>query len=198
MLSPTFTSNKTKTMSKLMSECSSRFVEHLSNQLEKQRETEMKDLLMKYTNDVIASCNVSIDSVKEPNFYEYDKLSTSTMSFKWSLKLLVHRNDPQLAELLQLNFVDNHIVKFFYDQMAETVEMRQQTGDRRYDILQFFTDNNKKRAVETDDRVRYGEPVISAFSFFFGGSTASRRKPVGRESGRSRKNAAGDGRDIRN
>ncbi|KAF3419784.1 hypothetical protein E2986_10986 [Frieseomelitta varia] len=171
MLSPTFSSSKIKTMFRLMSECASRFAEHLSNLPEEKRETEMKSLLTKYTNDMIASCvySVSIDSIKEPNnvFYEYGKLSTSTTSFKWSLKLLVHRNVPWLAELLQLNFVDSRIAKFFYNQVAETVETRQRTGARRSDILQLFMDNNKKR--EPGKEMTVQEMANHAFSFFFGG-----------------------------
>ncbi|KAK1120105.1 hypothetical protein K0M31_012829 [Melipona bicolor] len=171
MLSPTFTSSKIKTMFKLMSECASRFAEHLSNLPEEQRETEMKGLLTKYTNDVIASCvyNVSIDSVKEPNnvFYVYGKISTSLATFKRTLIILVHRNVPWLAELLQLKVVDSHIAKFFYDQVAESVEIRQRTGARRSDILQLFMDNNKKREPRQEMTVQ--DMANHAFSFFFGG-----------------------------
>ncbi|KAF3430496.1 hypothetical protein E2986_13931 [Frieseomelitta varia] len=171
MLSPTFTSSKIKTMFKLMSECASRFAEHLSNLPEEQRETEMKGLLTKYTNDVIASCvyNVSIDSVKEPNnvFYMYGRICTTLATFKKSLIILAHRNAPWLVELLQLKIVDSHIAKFFYDQVAETVETRQRTGDRRSDILQLFMDNNKKR--EPGKEMTVQDMANHAFSFFFGG-----------------------------
>ena len=171
MLSPTFTSSKIKTMFKLMSECASRFAEHLSNLPEEQRETEMKGLLTKYTNDVIASCvyNVSIDSIKEPNnvFYVYGRICTTLATFKKSMIMLVHRNAPWLAELLQLKIVDSHIAKFFYDQVAETVKIRQRTGDRRSDILQLFIDNNKKR--EPGKEMTVQDMANHAFSFFFGG-----------------------------
>ena len=171
MLSPTFTSSKIKTMFKLMSECATRFAEHLSNLPEEQREMEMKDLLTKYTNDVIASCvyNASVDSIKEPNnvFYVYGRISTSLVTLKRSLMLVIHRNAPWLAKLLQLKFVDSHIAKFFYDQVAETVETRQQTGARRSDILQLFMDNNKKR--EPGREMTVHDMANHAFSFFFGG-----------------------------
>ncbi|KAK9296525.1 hypothetical protein QLX08_009475 [Tetragonisca angustula] len=171
MLSPTFTSSKIKTMFQLMSECASRFANHLSNLPEKQRETEMKGMLTKYTNDVIASCvyNVSIDSVKEPNnvFYVYGRISTSLATFKRSMIILVNRNAPWLAEMLQLKIVDSHIAKFFYDQVAETVETRQRTGVRRTDILQLFMDNNKKREPEKQMTVQ--DMANHAYSFFFGG-----------------------------
>ncbi|KAK9296526.1 hypothetical protein QLX08_009476 [Tetragonisca angustula] len=129
----------------------------------------MKSLLTKYTNDVIASCvyNVSIDSVKEPNnvFYVYGRISTSLAMFKRSLTILVHRNAPWLAELLQLKIVDSHIAKFFYDQVAETVEIRQRTGDRRSDIFQLFMDNNKKRKPGKEMTVQ--DMANHAFRFFF-------------------------------
>ncbi|CAD1473279.1 unnamed protein product, partial [Heterotrigona itama] len=159
MLSPTFTSSKIKTMFKLMSECASRFAEHLSNLSKEQREMDMKVLLTKYTNDVIASCvyNASVDSIKEPNnvFYVYGRICTSMATFKRSMMFLVHRNVPWLAELLQLKFVD------------KTVETRQRTGDRRSDILQLFMDNNKKREPGREMSVQ--DMANHAFSFFFGG-----------------------------
>ncbi|KAF3430498.1 hypothetical protein E2986_13932 [Frieseomelitta varia] len=131
LLSPT--SSKIKTMFKLMSKCTIRFAEHLSNLSEEQRETEMKDLLTKYTNDAIASCVYNVSSVKEPNnvFYVCSKICTSLTAFKRSLIFVVYRNTPWLAELLQLKIVDSHIAKFFYNQVAETVEItdrRSQAG----------------------------------------------------------------------
>ncbi|KAK9299922.1 hypothetical protein QLX08_007225 [Tetragonisca angustula] len=174
MLSPTFTSSKIKTMFKLMSECASRFAEHLSNLREEQREMEMKGLLAKYTNDVIASCvyNVSVDSVKEPNnvFYVYGRMSTSWATFKKSVVVLIHRNVPWLAELLQLKVVDSHIAKFFHDLVAETVETRQRTGAYRPDMLQLFMENNKKR--EPGKEMTVQEMANHAFGFFFGGFDA--------------------------
>ena len=206
MLSPTFTSSKIKTMFKLMSECATRFAEHLSNLPDEQHEMEVKDLLTKYTNDVIASCvyNAAVDSIKEPNnvFYVYGRICTSVATFKKSLMLVIHRNAPWLAELLQLKFVDSHIDKFFYDQVRETVETRQRTGAHRSDILQLFMDNNKKREPGKEMTVQH--MASHAFSFFFGGfdSVSSQTSIVAHllaenpDGIRSGKSAAGDRRDV--
>ena len=168
MLSPTFTSSKIKTMFKLMSECASRFAEHLP---EEQREIEMKGLLTKYTNDVIASCvyNASVDSIKEPDnaFYVYGKIGTSMATFKKSTMMLVHRNAPWLAELLRLRILDSYVAKFFHDQVADQVETRKRTGARRSDFLQLFMDSNKKR--EPGREMTVEEMASHAFTFFLGG-----------------------------
>lgn len=171
VLSPTFTSSKIKTMYKLMSECAIKFAEHLSILPEEQREMEIKGLLTKYTNDVIANCvyNASVDSINEPNnvFYVYGKISTSVATFKKSVIILIHRNAQWLAELLQLKVLDSYIGKFFYDQVADQVETRQRTGARRSDFLQLLMDSNKKK--ESGKELTVQEMANHAFGFFFGG-----------------------------
>ena len=171
ILSPTFTSSKIKTMFKLMSECAIRFAEHLSNLPEDKREMEMKGVLTRYTNDVIASCvyNASVDSIKEPNnmFYVYGKIGTSMATFKKSAMVLLHRNVSWLAELLRLNILDSHVAKFFHDQVADQVETRQRTGARRSDFLQLLIDSNKKREAGKELTVK--QMANHAFGFFFGG-----------------------------
>ncbi|KAK1120111.1 hypothetical protein K0M31_012835 [Melipona bicolor] len=91
-------------------------------------------------------------------------------------------------------FVDNHIAKFFYDQVAETVETKQRISARRSDILQLFMDNNKKR--EPGKQMTVQDMTNQAFSFFFGRfdtvANLQSGAPVGRESRCSRKAAAGD------
>ncbi|KAF3419754.1 hypothetical protein E2986_12002 [Frieseomelitta varia] len=59
---------------------------------------------------------------------EHFRIYTSLTAFKRSLMFLIHRNAPWLAELLQLKIVDSHIAKFFYNQVAETVEDQETDG----------------------------------------------------------------------
>nr|QCY50182.1 cytochrome P450 9Q6 [Bombus terrestris audax] len=171
ILSLAFTSNKVKDMFNLMSECATRYANYLSNLAENEREMEMRDLLTKYTNDVIATCvyGVSVDTIKNPKnvFYTYGKSTTFT-SFKKDMAMLAQRNLPWLAKLFQLRFLEKHIAKFFTEQVINTIEERKQNGTYRSDILQLFIDVNDKKVpgkgMSTENMVNH------AFSLFFGGT----------------------------
>ena len=171
MLSPTFTSSKIKGMYKLMSDCAVKFVNHLTKLPENEREMEMKSLLSKYTNDVIATCvyGVSVDTIKDPNnvFYVYGKIGTTFVTFKKSLTMLMHKNAPWLAKLLQFKYVESYVEKFFSDIVTETIEAREKSGAYRSDVIQLLLETNKKKELGKGMSV---ESMAShAFSFFFGG-----------------------------
>lgn len=172
MLSPTFTSSKIKTMFVHMSECAKRFAHHLSKLPEKDRETEMKALLTRYTNDVIAACiyGVNVDSIKEPRnvFYMYGRVGATLIGLKKNLKIMVHRNMPWLANLLRLNILERHVAKFFTDLVVETVEERERNGTTNSDLIQLMMDTrNKKESGKKNLTVQ--NMANHAFSFFFGG-----------------------------
>lgn len=172
MLSPTFTSSKIKTMFLQMSECAKRFAHHLSKLPEKEREMEMKALLTRYTNDVIAACiyGVNVDSIKEPRnvFYMYGRVGATLIGLKKNFKIMVHRNMPWLATLLRLNVLEKHIAKFFTDLVVETVEERERNGTTHSDLIQLMMDTrNKKESGKKTLTVQ--NMANHAFSFFFGG-----------------------------
>lgn len=75
ILSPTFTSSETENMFKLMSDCSIDFSNHLAQLSPKNRIIKMKDIVTKYTNNVIAtySFGVSVDSIRNPKKEFYAK-----------------------------------------------------------------------------------------------------------------------------
>lgn len=174
MLTPTLTSSKIKGMFKLMTECAVRFADFLSVLPENERETEMKALLSRYANDVIASCvyGVTVDSINDPKnvFYVYGRRGTNVIGLKKSMFVLIHRNMPWLAKLFGLRFLEKHIQKFFYDLVYETIESRERMGANRSDVLQLLIDiRNKANDSGKGTTMTIENVALHAFTFYFGG-----------------------------
>ncbi|OAD56184.1 Cytochrome P450 9e2 [Eufriesea mexicana] len=171
MLSPAFTSSKIKNMFQLMSRCAVRFSNYISKLPESERETDMKALLSKYTNDVIASCvyGISVDSIKEPKnvFYVYGRIGTMFTTFKKSMFLIINRNLPWIAKLFRLKMLEGYVEKFFAEIALNEIETRQRNGIHRSDMLQMFIDTNNKK--ESGKGMSAESMAYHAFSFFFGG-----------------------------
>ncbi|KAL6262987.1 hypothetical protein P5V15_005779 [Pogonomyrmex californicus] len=65
ILSPAFMSSKMKSMFKLMSNYSIDFSKYLAQLSAERRKMEMKDVFMRYTNDVIATCAFGVCRLNE-------------------------------------------------------------------------------------------------------------------------------------
>ncbi|CAK9821354.1 Cytochrome P450 9e2 [Anthophora retusa] len=171
MLSPTFTSSKIKSMFKQMSDCAQRFTTTLSKLSEKEREVEMRNLLARYTNDVIASCvyGVSVDTMKEPKniFYVYGRAATLLSGFANSIKMMMHRNCPTLAVALGLRFVQKKQTDFFTDIVQKTIKEREATGTQGSDMLQLMMDIRNRK--DSSKGMSVNDIIAHAFTFFFGG-----------------------------
>ena len=81
-LSPAFTASKMRTMYVLMEQCAQKFTDGLLEMYEGREEgVDMKDVVSRYTNDVIASCafGIEVDSLRVPDneFYMKAKGSAS-------------------------------------------------------------------------------------------------------------------------
>lgn len=167
MLTSLFTSSKIKSMFVLMSDCAKSFADHLSRM---EGEIELKSMLSRYTNDVIARCvyGVSVDSMNEPEnvFYKYGQVASQLATFKQNLIIFVHRNSPRLARLFNLKILPDHIERFFYRLVAETVENRRKEGVHGLDMLQQLMDMQERK--ESGKGMSVSNIANHAFSFFFG------------------------------
>lgn len=170
MLTSLFTSSKIKSMFVLMSDCAKIFADYLSKV---DREIELKSVLTRYTNDVIARCvyGIPVDSVNEPDniFYEYGQVASQLATFKQNLMIFVHRNSPRLARLLNLKILPDHIEKFFHRLVVDTIETRRREGVHGLDMLQQLVDmQSRKKDVDGREGMSVSDIANHAFSFFFG------------------------------
>lgn len=171
LLSPAFTSSKMKAMYELMVDCGRNFVNYISEQPSSSRKMiATKDLFTKFTNDVIATCafGVSVDSLKDPknDFYVLGKEATNLEGLL-TVKFFIARAFPKLMKILKITFVSDHVGKFFKNIVSTTVQMRDDKGINRPDMLQLMMDARNKGSKHL--KLDITEMTAQVFIFFFGG-----------------------------
>lgn len=170
LLSPSFTSSKMKMMFGLVCECADNFSNFLAIESEKIGKTyDMKKLLCRYANDVVATCafGISVDSFKHPN-NEFFVIGRETFNFDGtqSLMFFLNRNFPLLTKLLKLRMFSPKVEKFFKDIVSNTVKVREEQGIFRPDMIQLMMETRNKTHGSAFD---IDEMTAQAFVFFFGG-----------------------------
>lgn len=169
-LSPTFTSSKMKMMFGLVQECAEKFVNHVVKKSENGWIVEMKSILVRYTNDAVASTafGIDIDSMENPNnaFITYVTKSLNFDSIL-SLKFLVGKNFRGLFKAFNIKLFPNDATEFFRQTVIDTVELREKKGIYRPDVIQMMMESREKMHITYDDM------TAQAFLFFLAGSDST-------------------------
>ncbi|OXU27621.1 hypothetical protein TSAR_009024 [Trichomalopsis sarcophagae] len=90
--------------------------------------------------------------------------ATNLESMVW--KIFLARSFPKIMKLFQIKFVSNHIVNFFKDLLGSTVDMRDEMGINRQDMLQLMMHARGKDSKYKLDRLNMTAQI---FTFFIGG-----------------------------
>ncbi|KAI4483149.1 hypothetical protein M0804_008204 [Polistes exclamans] len=171
MLTPAFTLSKLKGMFKLMNECGADFTEFLSKMPDHKKTIEMKDVLTRYTNDVIATCafGITINSMKDPEneFYILGREATNFGPLR-TLQFILLRSFPILSRLINNKFVSDKVANYFENIVKDVIDTRDQNNIVRSDMIQLMIEARDKR-TELGQELPLIDIVAQAFSFFFSG-----------------------------
>ncbi|XP_034946151.1 cytochrome P450 9e2-like [Chelonus insularis] len=173
-LSPSFTASKMKFMFQLVSKCSEDFVKYLVDNPELTKSMDMKDAFTRYTNDVIATAafGINVNSLTDRNneFYLRGKDATNFKGLARSLKFIFGRICPRIMRLLGYKFLSPETNKFFSDLMTETVQMRNEKGIVRPDMIHLLMQaKNNEAGVD----ISIDDIIAQAFIFFLAGFETS-------------------------
>ncbi|XP_050092168.1 probable cytochrome P450 9f2 [Anopheles aquasalis] len=140
-LSPTFTGSKMRQMFELIVECSTSMVQHYREQARDggPRVYEVKDVFVRFTNDVIATCafGVKIDSFRDDQneFFRYGKEITNFARPHVFLKMMGYLVFPWLMDRLQIDLFDRKHSEFFTEVFRQSVAAREKHGIVRPDMV---------------------------------------------------------------
>jgi cytochrome P450 family 6 len=149
-LTPTFTSGKMKMMFQRLVECGGELERCLENIAEQGKVIEVKDVLARFSTDVISSCAFGI---------ECNCLKNEDAEFRqWGRKLfaptvrsivvgLLSGIAPVVLDTLRLSTIDLDISKYFQKMVHETVEYREVNGVKRNDFMQLLIQLKKKGSL---------------------------------------------------
>ncbi|XP_034945039.1 cytochrome P450 9e2-like [Chelonus insularis] len=171
LLSPSFTSSKMKGMFKLMSDCSKNFTDYWIEESKKGPvNIHSKNAFGRYTTDVIATCafGITTDSMRNPK-NEFYVLGSKSTSFQGLLafKFFLLRSFPNICNFFKAKLIDSKVEKFFQKIIRETIQMREEKGISRSDMIQLMMETRNKTSQGT--RLTIEEMTSQAFIFFFGG-----------------------------
>lgn len=180
-LSPTFTSGKMKFMFPIVTEICGEFIEVLAKMAEKNSIVEMREMLARFTTDVIGSCAFGIEcgSLKNPNaeFRIYGRKGLEEQRHG-RLVMAFMNSFPQAARALKMKLFPEEVIQFFLRIVKETVEYREKNKVRRNDFMDMLIDlkNNKLIKSEHGDdltNLTMDEITAQAHVFFAAGFETS-------------------------
>lgn len=152
-LSPTFTSGKLKAMFPTLVECGDSLLKFVDKYAEKGQTLEVRDILARYTTNIIASVafGIDIDCITNENesFRKYGK-KVFEPSFGNALRGLTAFIFPKLMPILNLKGVSQDVEDFILSMTRQSLEYREKNNITRKDFLQLMVQLRNTGAVQSD------------------------------------------------
>ncbi|XP_030082008.1 uncharacterized protein LOC111602573 [Drosophila hydei] len=179
-LSSTFTSGKMKHMFPTVVKISHEFVEVFGDMANKSPEVEVRELMARFTTDVIGSVAFGIEcsSLKDPEA-EFRVMGRSALIDQrhGSLGIALLNSFPKFARRIHMKMTPEHIEKFFMRIVRETVDFREKNNVRRNDFMDQLIDLKNNRLIKSqsgeDTSLTIEEIAAQAFVFFAAGFETS-------------------------
>ncbi|XP_069672361.1 cytochrome P450 6k1-like isoform X2 [Periplaneta americana] len=184
-LSPAFSSGKMKIMFETVVDCGRELKNYFEEPADKGEIVEMKEVMARYTTDIIASCafGIACNCLKDPDaeFRQWGR-KVFEPTTKQKIRDLIYILFPSLAVFLKVPFFPKEITKFFTRIVKETVEYREKNDVKRNDFMQLLIQlkntgnvDDKNQNKETDDveTLSLIEIASQAFMFFTAGFESS-------------------------
>ena len=152
-LSPTFTSGKMKMMFQTLVECGLELGSILEKSASNEETIEMKDILARYSTDIISSCafGIQCNCLKNPDaeFRQWGR-KIFKPSLRTSIILFILITIPSLLSVLKLRLLDPKISKYFRNMVEETVNYRERNNITRNDFMHLLIQIKNKVKLDDD------------------------------------------------
>jgi cytochrome P450 family 6 len=154
-LTPTFTSGIMKMMFQTLVDCGQELGTILEKPASKKEIIEMKDILARYSTDVISSCafGIQCNCLDNPDaeFRQWGRKifkSSALSSIIQSLSALA----PSSVGSLKLRSIDPDVSKYFRRMVQDTVNFRENNNFKRNDFMQLLIQIKNKGKVDDDNK----------------------------------------------
>lgn len=169
-ITPTFSSAKMKFMFSTVVEVGDRLCEALQKMVNENDEIEIKDVLSKYTTDVIGRCAFGIEcnSFENPNAeFRQMGLATSEKPRHSQFVAAFKNNWPVLARKLSLKSVRDDVSEFYLKVVSDTIEYREANNVQRNDFMDLLL--KMKNDPAADRKLTVHEIGAQVYQFFLAG-----------------------------
>lgn len=170
-LTPTFSSGRMKGMFPTVLSVGDQLLEVLEKIVSSDPEFEVKDVLARFTVDVIGTCAFGIEcnSLKDPKA-EFriagDKAFSKTRHSRLITGIIF--GFPRMARKLRLRFIHEEVHQFYMRVVSETVEYREKNDVKRNDFMNLLIE-----LKNSEEGLTLNEVAAQAFVFFLAGFETS-------------------------
>ncbi|XP_059610772.1 uncharacterized protein LOC132257759 [Phlebotomus argentipes] len=179
-LSPTFTSGKMKMMHNTIIAVAEEFEKFLEPSASKNEEIEFKEILARFSTDVIGNCAFGIEcnSFKDPNS-EFRRVGRKVFDFSGLglVKQFFVHLFPKIALALRMEITDKDVTKFFLKLLKDTIDYRESSNVKRNDFLSLMIQLKNTGRLEGDNvdlgKLTFEELAAQTFVFFVAGFETS-------------------------
>ncbi|XP_053673736.1 cytochrome P450 6a8-like [Anopheles nili] len=175
-LSPTFTSGKMKMMFPTVVAASKQFNDFMEDTIREQPEVELKDLLARYTTDVIGMCAFGIEcnSMRDPDA-EFRVMGKKIFQRpRGKVKLLLMNALPSVARMFGITVIAPEVSDFFMNVVRDTIKYRVENNVQKNDFMDILIRMRSDKETKSDDgTLTFNEIAAQAFVFFLAGFETS-------------------------
>ncbi|XP_062552476.1 probable cytochrome P450 6a13 [Armigeres subalbatus] len=180
-LTPTFTSGKMKMMYPTIIGVAEEFLKLIRTESSKNTEIEMKEILARFTTDVIGNCAFGLEcnSLHDPEA-EFRRMGRKIFSFANGrlLKIVIAQQFRSVARSLRITVTDKEVSDFFMGAVKDTVKYREESKIERNDFMSLLLKLKNAESLEDGnahniDPLTVEELAAQAFVFFLAGFETS-------------------------
>lgn len=173
-LSPIFTSGQMKFMFSSVVEVGERFIDSLREKVEVNNELEIKDILARFTTDIIGRCvfGIESDSLNNENdeFRRFGRKLFEQPRYSARIRRLMD-GFSNICRKFHLKKIPDDIAAFFMNLSRKEVEFRENNNNTKNDLMDLLiklkNEPNRAKAITFD------ELAATAFVFFQAGFESS-------------------------
>ena len=155
-LTPTFTSGKMKMMFQTFVDCGIELGSILEKSASDEEIIEVKDILARYSTDIISSAafGIKCNCLKNPNaeFREWGRKFFAP-SVRNAVTVFFNETIPNIMSLLKVTPIDAKISKYFRSMVFDTVNYRETNNVTRNDFLQLLIQIKNKGKVDEENEI---------------------------------------------
>uniref|UniRef100_A0A340TB92 Cytochrome P450 n=1 Tax=Anopheles minimus TaxID=112268 RepID=A0A340TB92_9DIPT len=183
--SPTFTTGRMKQMFGTIQQVTEELLEYMNENCH--REMEMKDVLARFTTDVIGTCAFGIEcnSLKNSDL-DFRKFGNKVFEHNTTLlvKFMFVTMFKNMAKRIGVKLIDSSVERFFLQVVRDTVQYREMNNVQRNDFMNLLLqiknkgyleecDGDASDTVKNETRITLNELAAQVFVFIVAGYETS-------------------------